>query len=349
MDKKKKITIYDLARETGFSVGTVNRALSGKNRISPTTRDLIIHTANRLGYKANAAAQGLRRTPLRFGAILFCPVAEYVEAIANGIRAAAADLEKYNVSVELCIIPYTDNASCCAQSLTLLHHFSKEHFDGMVLFLSANRAELTELSAFVDQMTEAGIPTATVANDLPDSRRLFYVGINAYMAGNMAAELLSLCCPGQQIAILTSSDESEVNRQYLHGFNDYARRNVFDSIKIYNHFDRPDLVMQKTEQLLNDNPELGGIYMTTASSSIACRKIREIGKKNLKIVTTDLLKDTPDLFHNGITDAVIFQNPFRQGKDVIKALYTYLTQGVLEKTHLLTPILLFSSNVKDYL
>ena len=42
----KKVTIYDIAQAAGVSVGTVNRALSGKDRISPVTKQLVLDTAD---------------------------------------------------------------------------------------------------------------------------------------------------------------------------------------------------------------------------------------------------------------------------------------------------------------
>ena len=66
----KKVTIYDIAEKTGFSAVTVHRALSNKGRISEKTKALILKTARELEYEVNPAAQGLRRTPIKIGAVL---------------------------------------------------------------------------------------------------------------------------------------------------------------------------------------------------------------------------------------------------------------------------------------
>ncbi len=59
-----RITIHDIARLLGVSPSTVSRALSGKGRISPATREKIRQVAKELGYRPNALARGLatRRT-----------------------------------------------------------------------------------------------------------------------------------------------------------------------------------------------------------------------------------------------------------------------------------------------
>src|SRR5919205_1813206 len=53
-------TINDVARETGVGVGTVSRVLNGSTRVSVATRQRINEAMDRLGYRPNPMAQGLR-------------------------------------------------------------------------------------------------------------------------------------------------------------------------------------------------------------------------------------------------------------------------------------------------
>ena len=43
------VSIRDIAREAGVTVGTVSRALNNYPDVSPTTRERIVETAQRLG------------------------------------------------------------------------------------------------------------------------------------------------------------------------------------------------------------------------------------------------------------------------------------------------------------
>ncbi|WP_327189566.1 LacI family DNA-binding transcriptional regulator [Streptomyces xinghaiensis] len=52
-------TIYDVAREAGVAASTVSRALSTPGRVSATTREHILETAERLGYRTNPLARAL--------------------------------------------------------------------------------------------------------------------------------------------------------------------------------------------------------------------------------------------------------------------------------------------------
>ena len=53
------ITIYDIAKVTGFSPPTISKALNGTGGLSSATRSLILQTAQELGYTPNMTARTL--------------------------------------------------------------------------------------------------------------------------------------------------------------------------------------------------------------------------------------------------------------------------------------------------
>ncbi len=55
------VTLRDIARETGYSVTTVSRALNDYDDVSPETKEIIRTAAERLGYHPNITAQSLQR------------------------------------------------------------------------------------------------------------------------------------------------------------------------------------------------------------------------------------------------------------------------------------------------
>ena len=346
---KKRVTIYDIAEKSGFSVGTVNRALSGKSRISPETKKLILATAEKLGYKANLAAQSLRRAPITLGAVLSCPVEEYVDSIIDGINFAAADLEKYNVTIDIQKIEFTDGADCANKTYNIVNKFADKNYNGIILFMSSSDDEMKELSALIDDLAQKNIFVATVANDIPSSKRIIHVAPDAFMAGQLAAQLLEFSCAGEDVALLVSRSNVHVSTQYVNGFTEYAKDGLFSSVKIYEHYDNESKVINVTDQMLIENPDLKGVYMTTAASHIACNHIKNTKKGGLKIISTDLLSETPEFLAKKIATATIFQNPFRQGKIVTERLYQYITTRECDGVHLIAPHILLSSNVAPYL
>lgn len=53
------VTIYDIAKETGYSAPTISKALNGTGGLSEKTRKKILKEAEALGYKPNMAARSL--------------------------------------------------------------------------------------------------------------------------------------------------------------------------------------------------------------------------------------------------------------------------------------------------
>lgn len=55
-----RITIHDIARETGVSYATVSRVMSNAGPMSEETREIVHYAAEELGYVPDAAAIALR-------------------------------------------------------------------------------------------------------------------------------------------------------------------------------------------------------------------------------------------------------------------------------------------------
>jgi LacI family transcriptional regulator len=86
----KDATIKDIARRAGVSYATVSRALNGKYGVRPSTRDLVLTVARRLGYRPNALARGLvtRRTTT-IGLIVPDITNPFFPEVAEGVEEAA--------------------------------------------------------------------------------------------------------------------------------------------------------------------------------------------------------------------------------------------------------------------
>lgn len=55
------VTLKDIAERVGYSITTTSRALAGYDDVAPLTRQLILRTAEEMGYRPNATARRLRK------------------------------------------------------------------------------------------------------------------------------------------------------------------------------------------------------------------------------------------------------------------------------------------------
>jgi LacI family transcriptional regulator len=88
----KDATIKDIAKKAGVSYATVSRALNGKYGVRPSTRELVLDVARRMGYRPNAIARGLvtRRT-MTLGLIVPDIRNPFFPEVAGGVEDAARD------------------------------------------------------------------------------------------------------------------------------------------------------------------------------------------------------------------------------------------------------------------
>ena len=86
-----KVTMHDVARESGFGLGTVSRVLSGDKNVKPSTRAAVLDVVRKLNYVPNVNAARLRKKHIGLIAVLvpiinhpfFSEFVECLESIAT--------------------------------------------------------------------------------------------------------------------------------------------------------------------------------------------------------------------------------------------------------------------------
>lgn len=94
------VKIKDVAAEAGVSVATVSRALNGHSTVDPVLAARVTAAAERLGYRPNAIARGLRRQKTDVLALIISDVSNpFYTAVARGVEDVA---QANGYSVLLC-------------------------------------------------------------------------------------------------------------------------------------------------------------------------------------------------------------------------------------------------------
>lgn len=95
------ITTKEIAKICGVSRGTVDRALNGKGRISPTTKEKILSVAKEMGYRKDLLARGLVKGKTMFiGVVVFDIRNHYFSQMVNAIELQAR-ANDYFVNISL--------------------------------------------------------------------------------------------------------------------------------------------------------------------------------------------------------------------------------------------------------
>lgn len=152
----KRVTIYDVAKESGVSLATVSRVMNGSSVVKSQTKEKVEQAITRLGYRPNAIAQGLalQRTTT-IGLIFPESTIAYTSQLINGL-CDVAKIYNYNISLHT-----------VSEGITDIHEaidgVIKSRVDGVIVFSNKNLDDSTKLLA------EYQIPLVVVGNRLSNT------------------------------------------------------------------------------------------------------------------------------------------------------------------------------------
>ena len=102
MDKEfSNIRIVDIAKMAGVSVGTVDRVIHNRGRVSEENRKKVQTILEMVHYQPNLMARSLA-SKKQYHFVSTTPSfthGEYWEAISEGIDKAASEMESYNITI----------------------------------------------------------------------------------------------------------------------------------------------------------------------------------------------------------------------------------------------------------
>lgn len=335
------VTSQQIAELAGVSRGTVDRALHNRGRVNPDVAERIHKIAAELGYRPNVIGQALVRTKRDFllGAIVQSAETPTMKIVAAGVRQAAAELRESGVDLELVEIPGLDVEKVLETIDSLLERGMK----GLALAPS-NAPELVER---INELEEKGVPVITFNSDLPASRRLCFIGMDNYRAGQTAAYLMHqlLFRGGGRVFPMAGHLNNTAHNNRLNGFTDALRAAGPTGIEVLPFqpcFDRDDYAHEITLHVLKEAPDLAGIYVASNGQQGVCAALAEVGLTGqVRVIAYDLNELNMRLLQEGSLSFAIDQVPFEQGYRPPLLLYDYLLYDKKpEKQLLYTDILI---------
>ena len=322
MGSDKRVTMKDIGDRLGVSVCTVNKALTGKGRVSDETRKQIIETAHKMGYHPNKLAQALTRKELTIGVAYPDVWPSYAQSLLAGLREGLQDISDYNVIGRFLRI---GNQSFAEELTRAVTWSGKDAFDTMVIIPYYEHFSSTDWSS----LAELGIPLALLGMDIPDAPRLFCVRQDSMRCGRMAAELLVKQAGAVKMAAIIGSREVSEHREKADGFQEEASRLSARLVGVYETLGDEDIAYPVARRIFADHPDVRGLYVTTETIEGVCRYLSENGLAGtVKVVATGALAEVKSAIDNDIVQFSLFQNMDRQGRQAIRLLYDYLIQGI---------------------
>ena len=223
MAQKHNLTIDDIARDLGVSKTTVSRAISGKGRISESTRTKVMDYIQKCNYRPSAAAKGLAESRT-YNLALVLPKSfiqmdlPYARQSMNAI-CEEAFIWDYNILICLSTEEYPES---------LLRTLDNRKVDGVIL------SRTVEEDGLLDLLRQRGMPFATIGSLPAHAQGWATVEADHDQTGGCYAFCLGILQNStDKLAILGNDMRYIVNKSRYAGFTQaveavkFPRENIF--------------------------------------------------------------------------------------------------------------------------
>ena len=330
------VTIKDVAKKAKVSIGTVDRVVHNRGRVSKKTTERVRKIIAESGYKPNLYARHLSLSKSYTIAVLM-PKAEqdsgYWEKSVAGIKRAVNELKNHNVKMRL--FQY-DRYS--AESFTIeAHALLTSKPDGIMVAPVIRKGIRDFFSAIPPK-----IPYVLFNTNVPDINAASLIGQDAYQSGVVCAKLMKMVVgsSGSIAVVLPLSDDYHITER-ADGFSHFFEDSGCTHVKTYSLQEQAneknfDALM---DNIFRDDADIQGVFVTNASTHFVARYLKEKSRQNkVFLVGYDLIEKNIEYLKEGWIDVLISQKAATQGYEGVYALYSEVVLQQQCERNILMPI-----------
>jgi LacI family transcriptional regulator len=341
---EKKNGIHLLAELANVSIGTVDRALHGRDGIKESTRQRILQIARQIGYTPNLAARALSaaKAGVRIGVCIPREIHFFYDQLWSGVLDEARRLAQLGIQFE-----YRPVRTLGEEDTKAFKELLKTGVNGIVVTAGNPKG----LSPLINDAEERGVRVVCVSTDAPESHRSSIVCVDPWLNGCLAGELMGKSVPpNSKVAVVAGMLKALDHRKKTDGFSDAFPRHCpgGEIVSIVEGHEEEDESFQKTFKLLGRVPTLAGLYVNTVNCLPVCRALGARGLAGkVRLITTDLFPEMAPYFQKGTISASIYQQPYRQGQIAVRLMADHLmSKASFPPTVHLGPGIVMSSNLQ---
>jgi LacI family transcriptional regulator len=299
-------SMTDVAKAAGVSLATVDRVLNRRKGVKTRTVERVLKTALDLGYMGeDEHARLAKPRPPNVAFLLPMGTNPYLRLLGEKVRAVA-DTRSREAAPLRCFFIESFDAAALAAAIRQQARWA----DG-IAFMAIDHPLVREAA---EEVSAGGTRLVTIVSDLPHPSREAYIGLDNQAAGRTAAHMLGrFCRPNQgSVALVAGSRVYRAHAEREMGFLgliDEAHPGLRVIGMREGHDDRNENY-RHTISLIEQNPDLAGIYNVGGSSDGIARALRERNKAGqIVFIGHGLTPDTRRLLIEGTMDVVINSDP----------------------------------------
>lgn len=342
---KPNNTIKDIATLAEVSIGTVDRVLHKRGRVSQKSLEKVNMAIKELDYRANPIARTLKsKVTHKIAVLLPNPnLDSYWKFCYDGISEVISEFKAFKVEMDISYFDPTKPKSLTRAAYQLL----RAGITALYFVPLYNK----ESNKIIAKAKKSGILVGTF-NSIPSSEVDLCIGQDLFLSGRTAARLTHTALKNASKAAIIHIDENYSNSTHMQekeeGFKSYYKEH---------NLHEPLTLSLKSEEFntkfisfIQKHSMIEALFISTSKTFMAAECLKSLGKKKVTLVGYDLLKENIDYLKSEGIDYLIHQDPSLQASLGLRCLIeNLLFNKEFTKNKFLPLNIINSENVDSYL
>jgi LacI family transcriptional regulator len=345
----ERVTVKEIARLAGVSIGTVDRVLHARGGVSADTKVRIDSIISSLGYEPNILARqlSLNRT-WTFRVLL--PRGDqdsgYWALCLEGIRRAERDHAPYNVRLRIDEFDRYDRPAYRA----LLEDLVDDPCDGLLIAPVLPEDLLPALARLGEgrEVRPGGpVPYVFIDRDAPGASPVAAIGQDAHRAGYLAGRMMALLAAkgGRLAAVSAHAGDRHIGLR-IEGFEAFSRPRAIEVMECV-ELESAEDCDRYLPRLFREHADIAGIFVANSSGHLVGDWLASHGAKgDCAVVSWDLVPANARALREGKVDCVVSQRPAEQAREGLERLFRAAVRGDADASPALIPLeVYFKENI----
>ncbi|MEQ1955863.1 LacI family DNA-binding transcriptional regulator [Mesorhizobium sp. CN2-181] len=324
-----RATILEVARQAGVSAATVDRVLNNRPGVKARTREIVFDVARKVGYlpAEHANAETISGERIRLDFVLPIGTNSFIRMLLDQLGTQGAARPGLDVHVHA-----IEGFNPDTLATTLRDLGEKTLGVGVVALDHPTVREA------IRALSTKDIKVVTLATDVLHVPRIAYVGIDNRQAGRLAGYLLGRLLgtdAPKKIALFAGSLSYRGHQEREMGFRHVLGEEFpnLSIVELREMLDDRERAYSEASSILDQHPDLAGIYNIGAGNQGIAAAMRERGREHSTLfVGHELTEGAKRLLLDGTMDAVIDQNPRVEAREALNLL-THAIRGLPYESH----------------
>jgi len=325
MDKIKKTTIQDVADHANVSVGTVDRVIHRRGKVSLAKKEKVEKAITELDFNPNLLARTLALGK-QFVVCSLLPGTlsneSYWSLPAKGLEQSAFDYRDFGIVIESFQYSLFNEPSFVESAKKILDL----NPDGVILAPLFEKESLL----FIKELEKKRIPYIFIDVNIAHQNNLSYIGPDSKGSGHLAGKLMSFILNDKDPILVVNMAKGLRNSTHVSA----AEKGFFDFFKKLNGSNRrgiysltipsvrkEDVVRELTKYYLK-NRGTKGVFVTNSKAHLISEFHRE-HELDIKVIGFDLVEGNITEMRKGSIDFLISQSPIFQAYRAVQQLFDF--------------------------